>query len=572
MKVYIDNQLVQSPTDTLKFPSFTLRKKDENGGKAFSFTGDLTFIEADYTYIYQKLKTDVNAKINKIELKFVDNCCGNTEYKFEISHESLNWCEGKCSITAAAIEKSSENDVIVCLKNTLIWDNFNGFQNKQHPRMVYCNELRPNWLQHFVIICGVLFGQIVLLFTPILLVLAVIVTIINAIINAINFLLPDDKDLNTIDFDNDPSTNVFQEFKNLFNTIISFIVGCGRKHPSPLVRDYATNVCAKCGVNFSSSILNNSASSYYNTVYTYAPSHKGVNVNNTTTYWIDENRPNENGIMFFDKLKTVFNADYKVVGNTFYFERKDILNAQLVPFLDLTTYPSEKIVDVCWSWEDKDMPSYANFNYQKDAVNWLGHEANARWRDLVEWNNPYSPLQKGEHAPILEFSACRFRDDGIDEDILTKYENFPYVGPIIKASSRALIMNSQTCVIPMLLIWDPATGVANGAVSGANTYFPGFPNGGEKQLYVGLNQFFNYPYWFAEGYANNLYSNFHYIDNPKLSTFKGLSFTAELFYDCDLKNALDIYGAVKTAEGISKELKEINFNEKTGILTIKGIV
>jgi hypothetical protein len=572
MKAYIDSIPVQFPNETIKDPTFTLRKKDEGGGFAFTFTGDLTFIKDDYDYIYQKLKTDPNAKTNKIELKFVDDCCASEkEYLFEISHESLLWCEGKCEITAAAIEKDSTNDIITCLNNTLIYDNWNGFQNKQHPRMVYCNETRPNWTQHFYIIIGVLFGQLILCLTPVWVVIALLVTIVNAIINAINFLLPDDKDLNTIDFDNDPSTNIFEEMKNLFNTLISFIVGCGRKHPSPLVRDYAQNVCQKCGVNFVSSIFS-PGSSYYNTVWVQAAAHKGTTVSNTSTYWIDENKPIESGIMFFDKLKKVYNADYTIVNGNFLFERKDLLYPNAAPFLDLTTYPKDKIIDICWSYEQKDLPSYASFRYQKDVVNWLGHETDPRWRGIINWNTPYSSLQSGAYEPIFEFTGCRFRDDGIDEDILTKYENFPYVGPIIKSANRAMLINSHNTVLPMLIIWDQDSGKANATAKGSDTYFPGIPNGGEKQTFVGLNEFYNYPYWFKEGYNNNLYTNFHYIDNPKLSTYKGLEFKATLFFDCALKDALDVYGKVLTSEGLSTKIKEININHKTGILTITGLV
>ena len=43
MKIYLDNVPVVNVSDGLQKPSFTFRKQDETGDKAFSFTGDRTF-------------------------------------------------------------------------------------------------------------------------------------------------------------------------------------------------------------------------------------------------------------------------------------------------------------------------------------------------------------------------------------------------------------------------------------------------------------------------------------------------------------------------------------------------
>jgi len=99
--------------------------------------------------------------------------------------------------------------------------------------------------------------------------------------------------------------------------------------------------------------------------------------------------------------------------------------------LDLTILDAEDY-SICWTWSKKPRYSYGNFTYQKDAINSIGNEANDRWSDIVEWNNPYSSLQKGSFEPTLEFATCRFRDDGIDRDVLSFYENAPFIGPIIQ--------------------------------------------------------------------------------------------------------------------------------------------
>jgi hypothetical protein len=60
--------------------------------------------------------------------------------------------------------------------------------------------------------------------------------------------------------------------------------------------------------------------------------------------------------------------------------------------------------------------------YSGDAVDIVGNEANRRFSDIVEWNLPYSSLQSGHRDVILPFGTARFRDDGIDQDILGYFD------------------------------------------------------------------------------------------------------------------------------------------------------
>lgn len=566
MKVYLDNILVSSPsmTESLKNPTFTLRRKDENEDTAFGFTDDLVFTGKEYTYLFAKLKTDPNAINNEVELKFVNDCCTTSPqtYLFKITHQSLQWCENECELTAAAVEKLTSSAQKTCLNNTMIWDNYNGFQAKAHPRMSYCNELRPNWMSDVILILGIIIGFLILVLTPILFVIGIIVAIINGIITVLNTL--PGVNIDKIDFDGDPSTNVFQEMKNFRDKLFAFIVGCGRKHPSPLVRDYATNVCQKCGLQFVSSIYNNPTSPYYNTVYVNAPINKGTQEADNTTFWIDGNKPILNGVMFFDKLKAVTNSKWIIKNNVLYFERRDKFNPGGV-WLDLTSIPVERIKRICWKFSSKTHYSYANFEYMKDPISELGNESAERWNDIIEWNSPYSPLQKGEFKPLIEFTTCRFRDDGIDRDVLSAYKYAPFIGPIIQRYGNVMLLQSHVVFNPMLLIWDPNTGVYNGKVDPTAVFFGGYPG-------VSANQFYNYPFWFNENYPDNLYHNFYDIDNPKIQNFKGLDFVAEIYPTCAELTAVDIDGSINTSEGLCEDIKDININFKENLLIISGTV
>lgn len=566
MKAYLDGIPVQHSNDSIIKPTFTIRTKDENKENVFSFTNDLEFIEEDYTYIYQKLKLDPNASTNQITFTLEDDCCIPVKvYEFLIEYDAINWCENECRLTATAVEKSVSNTQLICLQNTMIYDNYAGFQQLQHPRMTYCNELRPDWLQHVIIILGVIIGFQIAVNAPFFAVIGLIITVINAVISVVNSI--PGVSINKIDLDNNPDTGPFTEMRNAFTQLMSRIVGCGRKHPSPLVRAYASNVCGKCGLTFRSSIFEGN-SPYRNTVYFNAPINKGTKANDNTTYWIEQNKPILNGTLFFDQLKVIFNADYKVKNNILEFERKDLLSKDPA-WLDLTIYDPNDI-SVCWNWKKSDKFSYGSFQYFKDAVNEVGAEALARWGDVVEWNNPYTPTQSGVLTPEIPFSACRFRDDGIDEDVLSFYKNFPFVGSIIQEYSNVIIMNSHLCYQPMLLIWDQNSGVDNGKVDPSAAFFNQYYDGDGVQ--VNLNQFYNYPFWFQAGYSGNLYSNFFFIEDPRNNNFKGLEFKAEVELTCELLQLVDIDGKIKTSEGVSKNIEEITLNFASGILTVTGVV
>lgn len=570
MRAYLDNIPVANPTLELITPNFTLRKVTETGDRAVSFTGDLRFTGKDADYLKAILFNDPNALENKVVLKFVDDCCRQSrEYEFYITHKTLRYCDDDCDVTVSADEKSISDDQYTCLENTMVWDNFNGFKQRSHPRMAYCTELRPNWMHDVLIILIMATWTAFLTIGPVLLVIATIIVIINAVISVINVVINFINSLggsignmNQIDLDNDPTTNAYTEFDNWIQKLLNSSFGCGRKHPSPLVRDYIENVCLKCGLSFQSSIYNNSASEYYWAVYVNAPVHKGTEESDNSTYWIEENEPIKSGLQFLQDLMPVHNAKFEIKNNVLTFERRDFFIPQN-PFLDLTTIDKEDIVNgPCWSWSSRTRYSYASFYYSKDSINWVGGEAVARWGDVVEWNaNPYSSLQRGEYKPILNFAACRFRDDGIDRDVLTAYNNLPTIGNILRKYGNAMLMNSHNCYLPMLIIWD--------GQDRENASADKFYNRNGMGL-VGLNQYYNYPYWFNANYPGNLYDRFHAIENPRSSQFQGFDFEVTVNATCDLIRDMDVDGMIITDKGPSQGPLTIVVNEKDRTLTIKG--
>lgn len=567
MKVYIDSNLVLNPTDSLLKPKFTIRRKNENGDFSVSFTGELNFIGDDYTYIYNKLVLGVGAINESVELRFVDDCCGNKEYLFVIKPESLKWCENSCELSANAVEFTIDSKAYTCLENTLIWDNYANFKTTTHPRMKYCLEFRPSLLQDIMLIVGLftVFGATTILsmFATILL---PAIGIINSIVNFCNSTFSTSFNVITIGGFSDP-IDIFNFVKNLFEDTNGLISGCGHEHPSPLVRSYLDNVCNKCGIPWNSSIFKESNASkpnndYYNLVYFSAPIKSGRDglpyFGKPLVPFIEDNQPIHNGKSFIDEIVQPFNARGVVSGGVLTIERRDFFVAS-APWFDITSYDKDSIIKECFEWSKKRRPAYANFQYTRDAVDWCGAEANSRWSAIVEWNSPVNPIQKGEFTKLFPYSSARFREDGIERDVLSDYDWMPYgIGQSIRDNDKAMIMNSGTSFVPKLLIWD------------GQDIFKGMVRRNWSPPGVASNEAVNYPMWVDETKPGNLYDRFWSIEDPRNTTFSGFDFSIEITWDCVTLNAINIDGTIMTSRGISKEIYSIGLDFTTNTMTING--
>lgn len=572
MKVYIDGIPVAYPNDSLLEPSFTIRRKNEEGQFAISFTGDLNFTGTDYDYIYNKLVVVSGAINNSVELKFIDDCCDNKEYLFLIKPESLKWCQGSCELQANAVEYTPDSKAYTCVENTLIWDNWNNIQTQSHPKIKYCLEYRPSLLQDGMLIVGMfsVFGATTILFM-LATVLLPLIGMVNGIISALNSVLPSGSAISSISIGGftDP-IDIFTYIKDLFETTNGqLIAGCGYEHPSPLVRTYIGNVCGKCNIAFDSSILNESNPAmpnfdYYNLVYFSAPVKSG-RINNPyfvkpIVPYIDDNKPIHNGKSFMDEIVQPFNAQWDIANGVMRMHRRDWFQTQ-IPWFDVTTYDSEKVVSECFEWSKTRRPAYADISYQRDAIDWVGSEATPRWSAIIEWNSPPNPLQKGPFARMFPYSAARFREDKIERDVLSDYDWMPYgIGQAIIDNGSAMIMNNGTSFTPKLLIWD-GFDVTNGTIK--RSY-------GDRGY--GPNASVNYPMWVDETQSGNLEDRFWAIENPQLATFSGFGFSIEVIWTCALLNSVDVNGTVMTSKGLSKTIDSVELDWSRSTMIIRGTV
>lgn len=496
--------------------------KDGRGGRgaAKSVGGTLVFYRRAWDIIRDELITPADGKRRYVRIKIFDTCAVPRELVFDgvVPGSAVEWCEGECFASGLAVEETEETRKADCFSSTLVSDNWNGFQQAQHPKLVYCDELRPEWLHKVLLWMGSVLRYIYFAMLPIAAVVFAVVEVINAIIGFINGI---GANINEIDFDGDETTNVLDEWRNLMDRIILAIVGCGRRHPSPLVRSYVENACGKCGLAFQSSILNNPASDYFNLAYFFAPAKRGIAPGDLVAT-IYENRVLKTGDVFMDDMATVFNGAWRtetVAGvPTLRFERRDKLVGGS-PWVDPALLRSEGrlVGEVCYEWDSDDMPALADLQYQSDPMDACSNEARDRYNAVAEWNEPVSVLQRGKKDVLLPFGMARFRNDGVDTDLLA---GFAGLYPIINEYNGAMLLTQGVVNLPKLVIWDGLN--ANQAeakrftVPGYDSPVPNWPMFFDTAGGLGLDPVE------PDAPGLGLYPRFHQIDNPRVDATRNI--------------------------------------------------
>lgn len=581
MIIRLNGNAISSPIDGVDTLTVRYRMKDEEGNLSRSFSEELTFYGEGFEIIRDELINNAEGKFNTVKIELVEDCCGDPYVVFEgiIRGDTIDWCEGECFVKVSAIEETEQTLQYDCLKSTLIFDNQNGFQESVHPRVTYCVELRPALLQDLTLIFGMIFNLVFYLLYPLVFIMFIIIEIINGIISVINSIinainaLPgiDIDEIDEIDLDGDADTNTLEEYQNLIDRMNENIIGCGRQHPTPLLRNYIENVCQICGLTFESSILNDPDSDYYNLLYLNAQITKGTRDDDVT--WLDDNRPIKTGQGLLNELKILFNGDYRVLNSILTFERKDFFYDG-ESWLNYETLKNYGLVDekICYAWRDEDVSAYARLEYGPDPIDMVGNEAKKLYSDIIEWNQPYSSIQKGSKEVIFPFSPARFRGDGIDRDVLGDYEFF--WPNLLEEMEDVLLLQNGVAFNPKLLIWDGES-IANAKVKKFDV--PGFVKPPEDN--------FNFPMLINEhNVASNtsydkdtplmsLYGRFHSIDHPKVLNDQGKEFEFSFYFKCNhllefkLEKTLEIPFNGDVAEG---RIEWVEIDYKTRRITVFG--
>lgn len=538
-------------------------------------SGELTFYGKAYEIIRDEILYAPGGRLKELELLVFDTCTNPhfLAFKGVVRGDLISWCEGQCYARTTAVESTEDSKAMDCIKSTLVYDDHNGFQSQVHPRMVYCDEIRPEWLHHVVLSLGV-FAMLVLdVLTPVALVVASLVYTVNQIINAINDLIPGDGPIGNIDFDGQAGTDTFQEWLNMRSRIQDVLIGCGRVHPSPLVREYITNVCDKCGLQFESTILNNPSSEYYNTVWWSAPVEKGTRDDGTT--YIYANRPIETGYSMLRKLRPVFSGAARIKNGVLYFEREDRLNTGAT-WVDPQQLKSDGrlVGDVCFEFGDENPAAFSEIGFSEDSMDGPGNEARDLYKDIAEWNVPFNPVQSKPYELFFEFGMLRCRRDGVNSDVLDVYQFYPSLNGPIDTHGHVMMVTRGVAALPKLLVWN------------GNHSFGEVQRGYDRPGYVKpADENYNFPYHVNEygtvpntGYPPDhpnvsLYARFHAYKNPKVFSTRGVKWKFTFEYNADELVNMDPYAIIPIQLGpmmLQGKVMSVTVNHSKGTILVAG--
>lgn len=462
-------------------------------------SNSLQFEDKSYFFLRDWLVKNVACKVNGVEVKIIDEDCGNYE-GYVIKTDQLSWCEDGLCVYELTLKQL--DPFLQCMRSTPISDNWQGWfptpdnpnSAKKHPRFSYCVETRPNailvigWFN-----LGALGGITYLL----ALILTPIINTIIAIINVIKFIgsLFGGSKADWKFFD--PST-LLDYFKILFVES----AGCGREHPAPLISDYIRNICDKCKIKYdattvpiffadnlsmttsdSNGQLETFKNPYKYACYLDAPQKRGIRrfgdlhmfsaSSPAQSYWVKENAPLDTLDQFLNKIKDVFNCDWRIVNGTLYFNRKDqyLNDAPVYDFGENGADRSKIIGGICYEPYIATVGAYCKGLYALDSIDTSGNESNqtngyVSFGDFtINPNFSSGPLDK-----TTQMSAARFRLDGGTTDYIMDAMQViangqilqPWLIPqlrdvsseIAKYCDYALLMAAETTFAPKILLWD----------------------------------------------------------------------------------------------------------------------
>jgi len=578
LKFYFDG-ILQNPDDIdgALSSSFTLRKKDQGGNSAFSYSPDLSLSGAAATYVRTKIINAAIPTLEQISVKIYSDCCADANgnelllFNGKIEGSEVSYCEYPCDeITVSLVDDSDDGKAIACLKSILIWDKKPKFDGSgtslgenayRTSRFTsYCIDLRPGFLQEIILIFGFLF---IVILTPIIFIVATLVTVINVIITVVNAF---GGNIDLIGGD----INFYDDALVFINLLQELVVGCGFKHKTPFVHSYLRNMCDLCGLNLQSSLFN-PGGYYHNTMQLDAPYVPGRKVTTKILRNWEKNKPNTNGLQYLEAMKD-WNIAWSISGGVLHVEREDYEFGTL--WFDLRNIAKEDIGTLCFSYSTEKPPAYGEYLYSKDGVDNTGDEVVDGWTDIVfDWNIPVNPAQSGLKQTTLFYSAGQFREDSNRDDVSALDKPIYNVAfPILADYEGALLMEKGVCGFPKWLVWDGVSPQDDARIlryPTASTTEPGTFD-------------YNVNWWIKSTYrdGNNIQRDTAYqalfeIDDPRITGIKQLNYTLSLYADCDILKGMSadrfiiipVNGVYKNAT-----IEEIEYNSNTYLITITGKV
>jgi len=401
-RLYIDGIEVTGDAIGLKKFTIEVSKNSTDSTVQKTLSSEVTLKGDSAKWIESRYFTDCNAFTVEVPARFYSESCGGFGVDLVLTISGMKTMPCECLVSFPLKSITDANKAYNRLSKEYFWEN--GYvDGAVLPKVPFC--IQPSMLQYLVLLIR---QALAIAFAPSGFIFKVIDTIVNAVIDAVDAITPGD--IGNVDLD---------VIDNVFALIDNFITGAGNYAPTIIIRDAISYQCGVNDLNFSSTILNDSSSDYYEMVmFSLEGGRKGgFNDKSAATAKdvFEHNAPLLTTIGLLESLKMIFNAEYRIIGKTLFFEEIEWFQDpnNLIQILDAVDYCKNNLISATYSYNSSRACAYGDFQFSQDSQDGEGNKAlRTLYKDKVEFNDPPSDAQKGVCSVIAEsYAASRFMFD-----------------------------------------------------------------------------------------------------------------------------------------------------------------
>ena len=486
VKIYINKIDYTSEAEGLEDIVESYSEK-EDGSLEISQSSVIILTGSAYDYLKELvLDNSCETMNNEYDVRvFIQGCKINLE--FILKSQGVVLDVQNCTAKLALNAKNEKEAAYQVLNSTYFWDEKSGFITQGLLLGSFVKMLHAHETGFLMRIVAILWFFIIV---PILEVLNAIIRFINTIL----WFLPSDIDIEEIKHDD----------------IDRDVAGGGEYSTPVLIKDILIFWANKAGLTFKSSIF--STDPYQNSVLWSMQYNYGLEISDHKTKHVDyENLPNLSPVQILNFLKPVFNAEWKIIGNSLYFERKDFFNGIRQKVFNLEQEIVKGTIEGEFEYTFNNEPNYSRFlgTFQTDSSDIQGNLALKYYR----YNKEYNPglihkNRKGDRTIDIKFGGVRFTEDFDKSGFMSSLWN-----DLSPSLTHSIVIEAEIATLPKLIVLDSRDTIYEGtrfktalrqqitAPTNKATEFDRLDLTGEWE--------YNIPFWLL-----SIYDAFHYIDDP----------------------------------------------------------
>lgn len=463
-RIYIDGTEYTGDVIGIEDLQVTFALNDSTKTVNTVVSSDLVFIRSAFNYLRGKFYDTDEGRNEIAQIQIYIHCCDQV-VNLALRGDATIICFEECTISTQAFDDSEDIINSRLISSTYIRTELRADQ----PKFRVCIDRGP--LQEFF---WLLIGWIFSLLEG-----------LGGIIDAIfGTSLADD------------ATEIEQNF-----------IGCNNWLPGFFIKDIMADSLAPLNMTFESSIFQQGEYEYATWIDPSTPVLQGGLdlIGNACPQFANLFGSGLTIIDFLEVLKEVYNGEYQIIGNRVIFERIDFFNTSAGILVDVEQkYNDGKAACPTYSYSSEERYAAGLFQYTKDTIEESGNYAFDVYKDRVEWNNPYNPLQSGTKTVESPIGPARFVFDRFTQTLLDG-EREP--GTLVISHNARI-----TRALPKIIVVQPQAQNDNDycQVNVVSIPSPVDPNARD----------YNYPMYYNENYPNDtgqseLYTNFWRICDPR---------------------------------------------------------